>query len=498
MTSTPKVCYAIWDTVDKCQHPRIRQLLLDTNHALDSVMVPIVNQDIMSMIRWAADETEYTHLVVYDSGTILNNPDSMKNAWYHHCCGDWMITGHLMKKAADEYPYLHKQAFAINLSAWKECGRPEPGYNENTSVQLADYEKSLDNVHDDYTPLWIKPSTNANITVGNRKFGWKMISAALAHGYEVPNISIDIRKSKFWIYPEDNPDLLIEAVDTVKSGQPFDAKVLPNSSQQKYINRLQWLLNSDQTSAIFLYNTGDVLVNERLLGRKSPDAMWTTASGFKSFAEWYVRGSNPNCQINTYDFNENSLSIWQRIHREWDGVDFYSFMKRVDTNCDDDHIYCWGNRRDGEDIEACSNRQEAELAIIFGSAEIMKSAWLEFQRLEHRYHLCNLIQDPEILIAQIDPNKQHIIWLNNIFYFNRSIIWYGINKMSDSLLRLARALQDRSPNSIMHGQCAQMFFEDTPQVLIDHLTSNATPRYQCDLHLDYDGIRRWVGHPLAI
>jgi hypothetical protein len=59
------------------------------NFAYDSIMLPVVDSDLMTMIRWAADETDYTHIVIYDSGTCLNNPDTMKAAWHAHCSTTW-------------------------------------------------------------------------------------------------------------------------------------------------------------------------------------------------------------------------------------------------------------------------------------------------------------------------------------------------------------------------------------------------------------------------
>ena len=498
MQENIKICYAIWDTVDKCQNDKMRVLVQDINFALDSIMLPIVDPDLMTMIRWAADDTDYTHIVIYDSGTCLNNPDTMKAAWHAHCSTTWLVTGHIMLRDTDQYPYFHKQSLAINLDLWKVCGRPDIGYNEVGTTDLPLYERSRENVHDDYTPLWLRPSNAGTVAITNKRFGWTVIAASLINGYTIPNLPIEVRKTKFYIYPDDNPEDLVNAVEIIRNGSPFDILRISNETQQKYLHKLVWTVNSDKNSAIYLFNTGDVLVNRQLMNGKMPGAIWTTASGFKSFAEWYIRGADTNCQINTFDFNENSLNIWKQIHTQWSGRNFYAFMQSIDANCDDDTMYCWGNRRDAEKVQQCSDRQEHELMQIFGSADAMQSAWHTFTDLDHRYHLCNLVDDPDKLIKAIDHSKQHIIWLNNIFYFNRSIMKYGIEKMRTSLLKLAVALNDASPHSMMHGQCAHMYFEDVPLTVIEELSKGKSPKYQCQLNEDSGGIRKWAGHPLIL
>jgi hypothetical protein len=498
MQENIKICYALWDTVKKCQNAKMRDLIQDMNFAYDSIMLPVVDSDLMTMIRWAADETDYTHIVIYDSGTCLNNPDTMKAAWHAHCSTTWLVTGHIMLRDSDQYPYFHKQALAINLDIWKACGRPYIGYDDANAVNLPLFERSYENVHDDYTPIWLRPSKAGTIVVANKRFGWNIIAASLTHGYKVPNLPIAVRKTKIYIYPDDKPDALIDAVAVIRNGETYDVNSISNETQQKYLHKLIWTLNSDKNSAIYLFNTGDVLINKILMNGEMPDAIWTTASGFKSFAEWYFRGADTNCQINTFDFNQNSLDVWKQIHAHWSGRNFYEFMQSIDEKCDDDTVYCWGNRRDAEKVQQCSDRQEHELMQLFGSADAMQSAWQIFKKLDHRYHLCNLVDDPDKLIAAIDPSRQHIIWLNNIFYFNRSIMKYGIEKMRTSLLKLARALNDASPNSMMHGQCAHMYFEDVPLTVIEELSKGESPKYQCQLNEDSGGIRKWAGHPLIL
>ena len=477
------ICYAIWDTSVYQPDKAVADLMQDLNFALDSTIVPIVDPDIMSAIRWAAHETGYTHLVVYNSGTVLNNMYIADTHWHAHCQSDWLVSGHIMKRPTDDYPWLHEQTIAINLEQWKRCGEPDIGDYESGEKYLPSYAKSADNIHDDYTPLWIKPSSAETITTTRRKFGWNLIAASLDNGLDIVNIPIQIRKTKFFIYPSDNGTKLAAQVQDLRTYGHTDQLPLENSSQNKLTEQIKWFMDSANNSAVFVFNTGDGLVNKELYPSEIPDAIWTTASGFKSFAEWQYRGMPEHCQINTYDFNPLSLDLWKSVHRNWSGRDMWAFMLEHDAKCvNDGTVYCWGNKIATETKQEACHRQEHELAELFGGPDAMQAAWQKFISLDHRYHLCNLIEEPMKLVHAIDPCKKHFMWLNNVFYFRRSILVYGINRLGNSLMQLVSGINDRAADSVLHGQCAQIYFQNRPAQIIHALQRAPIPKYQCDMH----------------
>jgi hypothetical protein len=492
-----KVCYSIWDTIDTCDHAGMRKLLQDINFALDSILMPMVDKDINSMLQWAALETDYTHMVIFDSGTNMNLGDAnMRAAWYELCKSEWLIAGHIMWRPTDGYPYLHKQAFAINLDIWKNCGQPEMGWNASNEIALPPVVRSDDNVHDDYTPLWLRRGHGDDWLVDKRRFGWNMIASSLRAGYDVVNLTIDIRKTKTYIYPDDNPDQLLDQVMRIRDGREYDISSIENSSQRKYLSVLEWYMGPATNTAVFIFNTGDLLLGKHELKGTHPDALWTTASGFKSFALWYCRGADPRCQINTYDYNARSLDVWKHINTNWEGSNLWNFMKEYDPNCDADNIYNWGNRLDYESPEQACNRQELQLAKVFDGSTRMKEAWQLFKSLEHRYHHVNIIENPIRFAELFERDKVHFLWLNNIFYYAKSIKIYGINKICNSMRLLAEELYNRCPNSVMHGQSVNMYFGDKPGEILQELAKNPEPMYQCQFNFATPGGRRWAGHPL--
>ena len=319
-----KVAYAIWNRRDIYQ-AEIRDLLRDIDFATDSVIVPKVNHDLMALVSDAADNTDCTHLVIYASGTMIKRSYALDTLWHAHCRSEWLVSGHILLHPNDQYPCLHEQTLAINLQLWKDCGRPSVGHSETGEKILPAFERSADNIHDNYTPLWLKSAHADPISTVKRRLGWNIISTSLANQIPVVNIPIDIRNEKVYVYPEDNGIRLAQVMSELRSDSSLPIPAFENQSQHKFVDWMRWTIKDDATTAIFVFNTGRLWWDDEIQS-SAPDSIWTTASGFKSFVEWYMRGAPQQCVIDTYDRNPGSLRLWQHIHRSWNGNDFYDFM----------------------------------------------------------------------------------------------------------------------------------------------------------------------------
>jgi hypothetical protein len=474
-----KIGYALWNHRDQYQG-ELRDLLIDIDLSLDSIIEPYVNSDLMSIIAYMADNTACSHAVIYASGTAVRQSYLLDSLWLEHCGKNWLVSGHIMLKASAEYPCLHEQAFAINLELWKSLGRPEIGYPENGSKLLPAYARSSENIHDDYTPLWIKANDQPALLTNKRKFGWNIIAASLANGFEIPNLSIDIRKQKLYVYPDDNGQKLTNAVKILRSNADAAIETFANSAQQAFVDSLRFKLQ-DPSSSVYIHNTG-LLWWEGDHRNIIPDTIWTTASGFKSFIEWYMRGAPAECSIETYDFNIRSIKVWQHIHANWDGNNLYDFMHAYDSNCDSESLYCWGNKQADESIKQCSDRQEQDMTGYFGSRENFHKHWKLFQALQHRYHCLNIVTEHAKLVDQLKPNSVNCIWVNNIFFFRQNMLQFGTNNLNSSLEDLADAIDAKSPDTYLFGQCSKMYFGDRAHRLAFDLKKAVDHKHQWDLN----------------
>jgi len=475
-----KVGYAIWNRRHLFESG-IKEILVDLDFALDSIIVPFVHQDCNAILDYMADSTDFTHAVVYASGTGIRRNYALDTRWHEHCRDTWMVSGHILARPNDGYAHLHEQSFAINLDLWKNCGRPQIGYRENVSKKLKPYQQSQENIHDDYTPIWLEPIDGKPLIVDKPKFGWNIISSSLAHGLRVVNIPIDIRKQKFYIYPDDNNQKLVSAVAQVRANRLAVTDTFENQSQGEFV---EWLRDrlTRANSPVFLFNTG--LLWWPSQQEQQPDSIWTSASGFKSFIEWHTRGASPHCRIHTYDYNQRSLSVWRHIHGHWQGFDLYGFMRDYDRRYEIEEIYCWGNKLSHESVKEASDRQELELLEFFDSREHMIAQWKIFQGLMHRYHYCNLVTEHQKLLRYLEPKKTHLIWINNIFFFRQNIIQYGLNNLNDRLCDFVNSISVQAPNTYVFGQCSKLYFGHRVDYISAEIAKVPDHRHQWDMDND--------------
>ena len=116
----------------------------------------------------------------------------------------------------------------------------------------------------------------------------------------------------------------------------------------------------------------------------------------------------------------------------------------------------------------------------------MKQHWHAFQQLEHRYHQCDIVADHQTILDNLPSNKQHLIWLNNIFFFRRNILKYGILDINQKLRHLVSLIHAKAPDTKMWGQCSVMDFGHPVGEIAEYLDKNIVPRHQCDMYVKTD------------
>jgi hypothetical protein len=127
--------------------------------------------------------------VFYDFGNFLSVLSQHENQG---------LIGHLLYWPDRGYPMLHDQCFYLNLSLFKKKDLSLQG-----NWPLLDI--SPDNVHDDYTPTWIKPALGTQTAQGG--FGSGLIAGLLSKKGKAVNWDALARGQKIYFYP-DQPDIV--------------------------------------------------------------------------------------------------------------------------------------------------------------------------------------------------------------------------------------------------------------------------------------------------
>lgn len=165
--------------------------------------------DTCEEILEAAVFADATHAVITSAGAWVDwDWKQATQAWLEtQPLGSWLVAGHILDfTGRGGWYWLHPQYFIVDLAAWQRLGRPAFGRFQHAGHGhvLPNCTRSVENVHDDYTPLWLRSSDGESSHGGNLHQGWQMIRTALAADLMVPNIPHEIRRRKGNTYPE-NP-----------------------------------------------------------------------------------------------------------------------------------------------------------------------------------------------------------------------------------------------------------------------------------------------------
>jgi len=245
--------------------------------------------------------TQYNHILfmaagvrIYDSSILLDINKIINDN------PNYMAAAHILEWGNDWYE-LHHQFVLVNIKNWILAGSPEyGGWDPDVSV-LPVIERSKENFHDHYTPLWIRPTGN-HMWIYHEKQGWNFIGEAFDKGFDIINWDQTIRSKRTYYYPETNSELFYNCLIDKKHN-----KEITNPNQRKLINEVigmknqVWILNSEDM---------DIMANE-----KQYDVIALPASGFKYLDVFKSGALKPQGKIVIYDYNQTSIDWIKLIYK---------------------------------------------------------------------------------------------------------------------------------------------------------------------------------------
>lgn len=164
------------------------------------VIVGTNNDEILKKV-----ETNYA--VVMSPGTEYINGFKFFEALEQLIQRDFFIVGHVLDRTMyNAYYELHHQCYVVNMSYYKSLQYPTIGKLEKNSLHTQiEPVRSVENIHDDYTPIWIKPGVHPK-TYENKCHGWNVLRLAFENNLPVLVFDDNIRNNKKHYYPESEQD----------------------------------------------------------------------------------------------------------------------------------------------------------------------------------------------------------------------------------------------------------------------------------------------------
>ena len=227
----------------------------------------------------------YKHAVVISTGTeFISGTDFFKEI-ENICQTDFFIYGHVLDRQ-EAYYELHHQCYLLNLEKYTALGQPLVGRQQlGSSHQQITPIRAVENLHDDYTPIYISPG-NFQTLYKHRMHGYNLISKGLLQGYQINAFTENVRQYKKYYYPE-NPT--------------------------EFLNQISWAYgryNYCMTEHVHTSHTEFFNINDTF------DQLIITASGTE-----LLKHANPDANVIVYDYNQKALDYYKDII-EWPNIEF--------------------------------------------------------------------------------------------------------------------------------------------------------------------------------
>ena len=364
------------------------------NQTLQSKSDIVFANDITSGLK--QHSSKYDYILFMDAGcrifidniiqdiikVIKDNPDFLcaahildwtnKNKWYE----------------------LHNQFVLVNIDTWNDINCPEFGNWTNKQSKIPVIERSVENFHDDYTPLWIKDSGEKKTQTYEHP-GWNFIIEGLKYGCDIINWNQEIRSKRTYYYPDTDSDIFWHCIKN-KTTDPR----ITNFNQ----NQLLQMLRHGVQDQIWLYNSEEI----SLRSIDTYDVIAIPASGFKYLDVFKNNMLRWGGKLIIYDFNPKALEWIKTLHQSQE----YNIESIASK---------FPHQRNFKQVKGYGYDKTIE---YFGDVHKFNSYLEMFRKTDVVFAEIDLIQKPEPLIEQLQG--QSFIHISNIFSTDWLIATFGL------------------------------------------------------------------------
>jgi len=389
----------------------------------------IIDTSINNVLNKAL-EKNVNFCIVMSIGHFINSPKFFKyiDSWLDNV--DFFVTGHIIDKNSNNsqinsdnhYWGLHKQCIIVNLKYYEEFGKPEWGdrFIEENELELIKASRSNIDIHDDYTPLFLKPTKETQVCTPYVD-GWNFINKSLENGLTVYNFHPKIRVTKKYTYPSKD-------INELK-------------------NQLDWINNilTNATNCVFLWNTEtykDVLLSNGPKVKK----LYSVAAAFKPNFILNHFDFYDDTEVFYFDYSKQSLAFKKLLITNWDGRDYPAFLRKAKKE--------WNiNETVGATTE---NKTYEELwkkeLMWWGGEEKLYKHWQRYKKLKHTFVYCDLLKNPEKLIDVVSNTEDSYIWWSNCFHTVTAHYTKSLEELKNHYNEnWIKALENKNSNLICFG-----------------------------------------------
>lgn len=326
---------------------------------------------------------------------------------------EWLVAGHLIDRLVSaESPTFHKQCIVLNAKKYQELNFPMLEYN---LPGFPKYIASEENIHDDYTPMYLEPIGDdwPNLDFTGDSFD-ALIPISLMNNLYVHNLPYSVRNEKYCMYPEDD----IEETKEWFLDPEWNKRTDIDTFEYPYDNvhedkRELYGFKVMDSQVIYITNTETVPMEDKL----DANIIAVPCSGLSQFKHM-ANAIDTLERVVWFDFSPYAIKWISEVLDKWDGRNFTKFWY------DNKHLLKeWGFF----DIDVAIFEEDSveEFYESFGGEDEWVKIWERIKKVEHKVIQLDVVKEYEKLINKIDSSSDKTVFLQT------SNIWsYEINYLN--------------------------------------------------------------------
>jgi len=361
-----------------------------------------INALLHAAHTWTCDA-----MLILPSGTMVYDTHAMALGIKGLLASDADMTGHIIdhgahkpeRKTTHMLYGLHEQCLYLSKQVIADMIRddvslaPRHSYRDE---QWPDIERSSENIHDAYTPLWIRAGSSSRHVVDKPDDGFTiwhgLVKWAINHGYTITNLPYGMRNCRLYAYHLQRSQPFQNYLD----GNPEADTSQLHDGQIRFIKRLREA--SNDLSGFWAFNTEPKSIPRGI----QSDCMVMVASGLMPMLI-AARCAAEGAHIILIDRNQHCL--------EWQRWLFGNLQSMVDYKM---AAAAFAADRDLNMLGSDDPRHGRDLAAAMDE---IKAAWSILASCDVSYVVGDMIDMPDAVRRAISNSKRPFVWFSNVFRY---------------------------------------------------------------------------------
>ncbi len=306
----------------------------------------VVRGPSVDAVLFSAALKGYRYLLLQSDGHYFRDRQRFISELTSAFKTDFLFYGHILDLGR-QYFSVHHQCIFIDLTTWKDLGRPAFGDENTTRRQLHRPARSTENYHDAHTPLWIR-ATGEHSWYEAQGPGWNFVHRALEAGVGAHPYTEQMRSAKGHLYPDQPGNFYRKIAELERSSQNATHCLRP--------------LRDLEIEAILRHTHGEL------------DCIVSTANSFASvLASAHSRADG--CRVLIYSDCRSLLDLWRWLLETWDGVEPLSL---------------WEQCPQRDKLITSAKAALSQLTDMLGGSVEFSRLWSRYRKLEHVFQLADV------------------------------------------------------------------------------------------------------------